>query len=305
MATHSFSSLISHDTDVDFRAWGLELSDALDLIGFTKSADTGQIDWSTVVKASTDQAAGYEIRFLDDTLHATTPIYVKLEFGTGPFTNRPSIWVTVGTGTNGAGTITGITVSRRLINHSEAELLSTSANYPTYMCKTEGVVWFSWKIGSRNTGGVGGATFAIFRSCDSFGDVTGTSMACYMTPTMDNGGYAYSANVTCYTFDTGYTASIGNTQLFGGGGTGYTFLPYNLSLIQTTVAGVPAAFQVSRHFIITPQVFPINGIVSSTVSDGVSLGSTFDATVIGSTSHTYISLATNLSYYEYACLIWE
>jgi hypothetical protein len=50
---------------------------------------------------------GYEIRQFDDTLQATAPWFIKLEFGSGTAAGDPSIWITVGTGTDGAGNLTG------------------------------------------------------------------------------------------------------------------------------------------------------------------------------------------------------
>lgn len=114
MATYSVTTSMSSDTDANFRLWGASFGLALTALGWVKTADTGQIDWTTVVKpAATNTVQGYEIWRANDAFHsAGKGIYMKLEFGSGGSASAPSIWITVGTGSNGSGTITG-TVSTR------------------------------------------------------------------------------------------------------------------------------------------------------------------------------------------------
>jgi len=88
-----------------FRSWGLGVSDALTALGFPKTADTGQVDWATVA-APSGTYPGYEIRYFDDSLHATAPIYFKIEYGSSSSTARCSLRFTFGPSTNGTGTIT-------------------------------------------------------------------------------------------------------------------------------------------------------------------------------------------------------
>jgi hypothetical protein len=100
-------------SDAAFRAWGQAISTALAALGLVQTADTGQINWSTVTKPTvTATAQGYEVWRFNDALQATAPIYVKIEYGsaTSSFT-APGVWVTVGTGSNGAGTITGTDIA--------------------------------------------------------------------------------------------------------------------------------------------------------------------------------------------------
>lgn len=95
-------------TDADFRAWGSGLSAQFAAVGLVKTADTGQIDWTTVLKPTGNvQARGYEIWRFNDALQATKPVFIRIDFGSGQGTAMPGLWVTTGTGTNGAGTLTG------------------------------------------------------------------------------------------------------------------------------------------------------------------------------------------------------
>jgi hypothetical protein len=94
--------------DAAFRAWGSILSAAIATAGWVQTADTGQINWSTVVRSAGGTAAGYEIWRLNDSLQSTAPIYIKVEYGTGPTTAYPGLWITAGTGSDGAGALTSL-----------------------------------------------------------------------------------------------------------------------------------------------------------------------------------------------------
>lgn len=108
-------------TSATFRAWCLQLSNALTSIGLLKTTDTGQIDLTTVaVPGAINTVAGYEIRAFQDPTQATAPIYVKIEYGTGTSTTICGLWITVGGSTNGAGTLGNILRARTQHNGNPA-----------------------------------------------------------------------------------------------------------------------------------------------------------------------------------------
>jgi hypothetical protein len=107
MATQTLSLPAYLSGDADFRTWGKGVSDAIAATGLVKSADTGQIDWTTVARPAANGVAGYEIWKFTDAMQATLPVFIKLEYGVGAAADRPQVAVTVGTGTNGAGAING------------------------------------------------------------------------------------------------------------------------------------------------------------------------------------------------------
>jgi hypothetical protein len=109
MSAANFTVAGDNGNDAGFRAWGSAVSAALAALGFVQTADTGQINWTTVTRPlAINTAQGYEVWRFADTLQATAPIFVKLEYGSGVSAIvTPGLWVTVGTGSNGAGTITG------------------------------------------------------------------------------------------------------------------------------------------------------------------------------------------------------
>jgi hypothetical protein len=70
--------------DSDFRSWGSGLSAQLAAIGLVKTSDTGQIDWTTVLKpTSSGQIRGFEIWRFNDALQATKPVFIRLDYGSG------------------------------------------------------------------------------------------------------------------------------------------------------------------------------------------------------------------------------
>lgn len=99
----------SNSSDAYFRLWGKGISDALQALGVTKTADTGQIDWATVATpALTNTYQGYEIRQFTDGLQATNPILIKIEYGSsGAGAGYPCLKITVAHTSDGAGTLTG------------------------------------------------------------------------------------------------------------------------------------------------------------------------------------------------------
>lgn len=105
MATKFNNSLVaSNSTAAQFRAWATFVHETF-LLGFVATADTGQVDLTTVAAPSSgSQSMGYKVYRTND---AMTPVYVKVEYGAGNVAANCSVWITVGTGTNGAGTLTG------------------------------------------------------------------------------------------------------------------------------------------------------------------------------------------------------
>lgn len=115
MATDTRVINSSIASDVDFRACVAGLRAMLAAAGLVQTADTGQLDPATVVRPTSggSVAAGYEIYRFADALQATLPVYIKVEYGTGFAANNFGWWFTVGTGTNGAGVLTGQVSGRR------------------------------------------------------------------------------------------------------------------------------------------------------------------------------------------------
>jgi hypothetical protein len=163
MTAYTWMAQYQQTTDAEFRAWGSAIKTALSTVGFVQTSDTGQIDWTTVLAptvATTSQ--GYEIWRLNDAAQSTCPIYFKIEYGSGSTTPsaRPNIWVTIGTGSNGSGTITGVTIlSRSAWNTSTNGIVGDTPNWACYHEDT-GSFWLSL---APNSGTAPTGFFGIFR----------------------------------------------------------------------------------------------------------------------------------------------
>lgn len=102
------------NTDADFRTYCQAIHDALTAAGWVQTGDSGQINLATVAKpAAINTAQGYEIWRMADALQGTVPYFMKIEYGSAAAVDRPSLWHTVGSGSNGSGTITGTGISSR------------------------------------------------------------------------------------------------------------------------------------------------------------------------------------------------
>ena len=141
MTTATFTTVVDQSSDAGFRTWVAEMITQMAGVGLVQTSDTGQINTSTVTRAAANtHAAGCSTiwHFSDSSL------YFKLEFGSAPAATEPQMWVTVGTGSNGTGTITGQTSTRNTICNGGAPV-STSTTYVSYICATTNAFALAWK----------------------------------------------------------------------------------------------------------------------------------------------------------------
>jgi hypothetical protein len=109
MAARSFATPFINTGDAVFRAWIGEIHAALIAYGWVQTSDTGQINFSTVTSpAAVTTFQGFAVYRMNDSLQATCPVYMRIDFGSGSTAAHVSwkVQVTIG-GTNGAGTLTG------------------------------------------------------------------------------------------------------------------------------------------------------------------------------------------------------
>lgn len=115
----SFSATIDNNigSDAEYRAWCQSFEAALLASGFLEVApDTGQLDMTTMTTPVANTYGGYRIYRAKDSVAAQWPYYIKLEYGlaagaiAGVMVRR-----TLGTFSNGAGTLTGPSSSTSVI----------------------------------------------------------------------------------------------------------------------------------------------------------------------------------------------
>lgn len=178
-------------TDAQFRTWGSAYAAKFASMGLVQTADTGQVNWATVLTpGGTNTVGGYEIWRMDDALQATAPIFIKFEFGSGAAAANGSIWFTLGNGSNGAGGLLGVVSTRQ-----QVQCNSTAAAIPHY-----------WSGDTNRVGIVAfGATaalsmyFGIERTVDTLGVVTGEGALLLYRGTSTVGQQAWNQAIGPYT----------------------------------------------------------------------------------------------------------
>jgi len=145
MGTDTRQVVMLQTTDAEFRTWVAAMIDQLNDIGLTQTADTGQINTTTVLKpAGVSASQGYAIFRFNDALQATAPIYLKIEFGSGAgAATNPQIWTTWSSATDGAGTLGGISYRARTV---QAFTTGNAGSYPWAACYNTdvGTFWAAW-----------------------------------------------------------------------------------------------------------------------------------------------------------------
>lgn len=127
MATQVSTALLpDNSTNASTRAWIQFIHDIFVAAGLIQTADTGQIPSiaALTTPAGASTSLGYEIWRFNDGLAA---VYFKIEYGsTSGSANNPGVWLTIGTGSNGAGAITGILYAR------QQQIFTTANNSNTF-----------------------------------------------------------------------------------------------------------------------------------------------------------------------------
>jgi len=267
MTTASTTTALNNLTDADFRVWGSAFSALLASCGLTQAGDTGQINWATVTRPASNTVAGYEIWYLNDSLHATKPIYIRFEYASGSSVNtRININAGVASGTNGAGTLSGttyMTLQSICVNANFA-----ASTYPSFACATAGFFGIS-----------------AFRRLNSGGN----SVSLLVCRTTDTAGVPTTTGVNCYTNSVSLSGQWFRIVYVGGAlyaaDQSFCFIP---GAQVTTITG--GNIRVFRHFSMQPDVICQPQVVSFYGGE-IPTETTFTATPVGVTARTYLALS--------------
>lgn len=287
-------------SSADFQAWVQGIHNALAAIGLTQTADTGQINPASVaLPGAANTAAGYEIWRLNDALQATSPFFFKIEYGTGASAlgSTPSLWITVGASTNGAGTLGAPTAPRQQI----AAIAGKSAGNTNPL--------YASGDGSR---------FALCVNADAFGNSYPMWIACERT--RDASG-SYTADGLLAVVGSSSTATnwlyavvppLGSSVSGAWRNSVVPVLPVNgFASGSVHQLGANAGLGTLLYFL----GVPFSGLSLTAVARndvGGVWGGTFQAAVLGAL-HTYLTLLAFVTNYastgdqnsEYLCLLWE
>lgn len=283
MTTASTNTTISHASNAAFQAWVTELVTMIfTTLGLTQTTDTGQINPATVTIPATNTSAGYVIGRFNDTAQSTSPLFFKLEFGTGGSTGIPAIWITIGTGSNGSGTLSGVVGTRVAAGHQQDTLVGAGVTpYITRACynATDGVFWLVWKNNASGTTNQSLAGWLIARSNDNTGAVT-TDAVALITNSNTASGQTPSAfgQYISYLTSTAYNGTNGLVASAWG------IMPFS-----TTITLFGSNAQMGPVWQYTPVIGICNWAAIALVGE-FAVGTTIPSTLVGSTAHTYIAV---------------
>jgi hypothetical protein len=280
MTTASWSTVLDQTSDAAFRTWGLELNTKFSAVGMVQTADTGQINWTTVTRAAViNTAAGYEIWKL-----SSGNLYFKIEYGTGNTQPTiPSLWLTTGTGSNGSGTLTGQLSTRIQVGKTASAITSTSTNYQSYLCATANYFGLSWKIGSATTANMPRAFMAVAQTVDSTG--TATTVGYFQIVSTTSASLPTYQSVATTAGVTGASISVNNFMLVPG----ISGTPAN----SLDGAGNNQAFLWWFNIFGTAPMTPLLHLGGVLATDLI-VGNTATMTLVGSISHTYIDVGSSI-----------
>lgn len=169
MATLNSAHVRDNSTLTNFKDWAQSISNAFSTFGWTQSADTGQVNWSTIASVPAVNTYVYEIWEPNDGL---ANFFFKVEYGTnaGSSNTAPQIRLSIGTSTNGAGTLTGSVTALPVIPATSVSVTSTVTQFQCYFSGQAGRIGvLMWRDDVTNTGPL---FFAVERSINGSGAYT-------------------------------------------------------------------------------------------------------------------------------------
>lgn len=287
MTTATTTTVINHTATANYRVWVAEIIAQLLAVGLTQTADTGQVNTATVTKPAGSTLNAYAIFRFNDTAQATSPVFIKLRFGTGNGTaNSPGLNIQVGTGSNGAGTLTG-SVTDEVAVSNWSDPASTVATYLSRFCysATAGYLGMTWKIGASGVNiSLGG--FHIYRSADNTATVTTDSVHL-----LSNGNNAVGITSSAgYLQVISYLNSTVYSSAFSGSWPNPHWTKWPLLVPQTSFAGNVQTAPVYQY---TP-VLGITPWLGLCAYPDIALSATFSKALVGAVAHTFINAGMGL-----------
>lgn len=274
MTTKTWDFTPDHQNDAGFRAWGKDLSDSIAQVGMVKTADTGQIDWTTVLRPAVNTFAGYEIwRFVDSS------VFIKLWYGSAGTASVPMFSVQVGTGSNGSGTLTGVVSSTRNINGGGSTTLTGSTVRRNYICRDINNTFFGFAWGQQSpTSENIVAIFCVARTVDANTLPTNQGAFVYWSNNTANPNLAATQGLD---FQNNLVSAVNTSQSFCN-------VPFDLTT--STINGVPQFF---THWFplsaLNPRIVPVFPMCTVITAE-INMGLTFQAAPIGAGSRTFLAL---------------
>lgn len=246
-----------NSTLANFKAWAGNVTGIASFLqtsgsGLTQTSDTGQVNWSSIASVPAANSYVYEIYKNTDAL---SNFYFKIEYGTGTGSTNtnPRIRLSIGTTTNGAGTLGGFILGPVLLQASDPAVPSTSLGYDCVWSAAPGrLAMLMWRDSNP------AVWFGIERSTDTSGNYTGTFVTLFTisnTAAGNNGGYGgqqtlvFGQGATYINGTFSNTTPSSNSYFWNilGGNNGSISSAYNSMLFDGSVAMSPL-FHMAGYF---------------------------------------------------------
>ena len=177
MATRTSNTINPTNASNNIANWAAFVEDTLVTTGgWVVTSDTGQTaPASLTTPGAGNTKAGYRIYRMADSLQSTYPVFLRIDYGSAAAATTPGMWLTIGTGSNGSGTITGIllnggAVSTPTVNQASATTPLTNNCYGSASTNRFSIALFVQSNGSF------ALFFSLERTKDSSGADTGDGL---------------------------------------------------------------------------------------------------------------------------------
>lgn len=301
MAKVSTSGGWSLSSDANLRIWLTEYIGMLVSAGLVQTADTGQINLSTVTIPGVNQTLiGFFLLRFNDSLQPTAPIYIKISIYRANSAANINFSIEVGTGSDGAGNVTG---TKQTISSTGLTGATPGAGtYNSYAIHKEGFAAMVWKLaGTTSSTSFCNPSFLIQRTVDNTGAPTADGVHVLSTSTNLNSTNAYGRCFRLRFLPTTDVGAVYESWMMG-------FMPG-----PSTDSRVGLAPQIFTHWVMMPKQRPLL-FSAACVRSEVAAGNQFPLKMVGTVARNYICVSdafngvmtgSTLVGASGTCMLWE
>lgn len=287
----------SNVSDTAFRTWVLSAETMLAAAGMVRTADTGQIDPGAVTRPATNAYAGYSVWRLNDPLQSVAPIFLKLQYGVGNSVANAALFVEIGSGSNGSGSLTGAVSGSRVF-------VTSNVNVTNSINLAVANDWGAALLLGMAPGSVSalgnGMGFAVHRTVDPEGSPTSEGAMLNLGGSSSNSG----AQVGQVFFSQRVPAEV----ILSMPGTEVSQTPFSLAGYSVGVSP-----QIFPLWCAIPRVKPMAFLGVAPATSSPSAGQTFQMAIVGAQPRTYMSIGSSIGRHFYnasspaanSFILWE
>jgi hypothetical protein len=275
MTIHTHTGPATQTTDADFTTRANEFYAALEAV-LVHVPQTGELAYPAVGLVRVANAnAGWRMYRIPGGLHATAPVYIKMSFGCADLVSEHNSQMQVGTAVDGSGNFVGVAGST--INLGQGNSAPQAGNYETHACSVSDEGFFlMFKSGGISTGRANAGCFC-YRTNDSNGEPDSIGVV-YGRPLSSSN--ATNSAPTAYTLRfaaPNVEINLSSNFVWAAGGS-------------SSSGGLGGEIEAYLAYCRAPLTKPLHSICGVWPAE-FPFGTVFSATLVGSASRNYISMA--------------